>query len=67
VACAKDVARTLIITGASAGVDRAIAHRFAREDDRGGLIAPDRVALSSAVRLQGASVKGTESEAAGVW
>ena len=37
--------RTVIITGASAGVGRAIAHRFARAHDRIGLIARDENAL----------------------
>jgi short-subunit dehydrogenase len=37
--------RTIIITGASAGVGRAIAHRFARAQDRVGLIARDEEAL----------------------
>lgn len=37
--------RTVIITGASAGVGRAIAQRFARAGDRVGLIARDESAL----------------------
>ncbi len=37
--------RTVIITGASAGVGRAIAHRFAEAGDRLGLIARDAAAL----------------------
>lgn len=37
--------RTIIVTGASAGVGRAIAHRFARAHDRIGLIARDETAL----------------------
>ena len=37
--------RTIIVTGASAGVGRAIAHRFARAHDRIGLIARDEAAL----------------------
>ncbi len=37
--------RTVIITGASAGVGRAIAHRFARQGDAVGLIARDATAL----------------------
>ena len=41
----RDQARTVIITGASAGVGRAIARRFAREGDRIGLIARDESAL----------------------
>lgn len=45
----KRSARTVIITGASAGVGRAIAHRFAREGDRIGLIARDAAALKDFV------------------
>lgn len=37
--------RTVVITGASAGVGRAVAHRFARGGARVGLIARDRQAL----------------------
>lgn len=37
--------RTVIITGAAAGVGRAIAHRFARAGDRVGLIARDGLSL----------------------
>ena len=40
-----DQPRTIIITGASAGVGRAIARRFARAGDRIGLIARDETAL----------------------
>jgi NAD(P)-dependent dehydrogenase (short-subunit alcohol dehydrogenase family) len=40
-------ARTVIITGAAAGVGRAIAHRFASAGDRVGLIARDAAALES--------------------
>ena len=42
----KRPARTVIITGASAGVGRAIAHRFAREGGRVGLIARGQAALT---------------------
>lgn len=52
--------RTVIITGASAGVGRAIAHRFARAQDRVGLIARDENALKDVQReLQ---VMGAEAE-----
>jgi NAD(P)-dependent dehydrogenase (short-subunit alcohol dehydrogenase family) len=37
--------RTVIITGGTAGVGRALAHRFARAGDRVGVIARDTVAL----------------------
>ena len=37
--------RVVIVTGASAGIGRAIAHRFARAGDRIGLIARDESAL----------------------
>jgi NAD(P)-dependent dehydrogenase (short-subunit alcohol dehydrogenase family) len=53
-------ARTVIITGASAGVGRAIARRFAREGDRVGLIARDESALKDVQReLQ---ILGAEAE-----
>ncbi|HLH92218.1 MAG TPA: SDR family oxidoreductase [Xanthobacteraceae bacterium] len=39
--------RTVVVTGASAGVGRAIAHRFARAGARLGLIARDAEALQS--------------------
>jgi NAD(P)-dependent dehydrogenase (short-subunit alcohol dehydrogenase family) len=39
--------RTIIITGASAGIGRAIAHRFAHAGDRIGLIARDAAALET--------------------
>jgi short-subunit dehydrogenase len=39
--------RTVIITGASAGIGRAIAARFARAGDRVGLIARDRESLEA--------------------
>lgn len=38
--------RVVIVTGASAGIGRAIAHRFARAGDRIGLIARDETALA---------------------
>ena len=44
--------RTVIITGASAGVGRALAHRFAEAGDRVGLIARDAEALED-VRREG--------------
>jgi NAD(P)-dependent dehydrogenase (short-subunit alcohol dehydrogenase family) len=40
-------ARAVIITGAAAGIGRAIAHRFARAGDRIGLIARDATALET--------------------
>jgi len=43
-------ARTVIITGASAGIGRAIACRFARAGDRVGLIARDPAALEDVQR-----------------
>ena len=59
--------RTVIITGASAGVGRAIAHRFAREGDRIGLIARDQTALQDVQReLQASGVKAVEWEAVDV-
>ena len=52
--------RTVVITGASAGVGRAIAHRFARAHDRIGLIARDESALRDVQHeLQG---MGAEAE-----
>lgn len=42
--------RVVIITGASAGIGRAIAHRFARAGDRIGLIARDEAALGDVRR-----------------
>src|SRR5262245_61952327 len=60
-------ARTVIITGASAGVGRAIAHRFAREGDRVGLIARDRVALVDVEReLRAQGARAVEWEAVDV-
>jgi short-subunit dehydrogenase len=52
--------RTVIITGASAGVGRAIAHRFACAHDRVGLIARDEEALKEVQRELRAM--GTEAE-----
>jgi NAD(P)-dependent dehydrogenase (short-subunit alcohol dehydrogenase family) len=40
-------AQTVVVTGASAGVGRAVAHRFAREGARIGLIARDPAALEA--------------------
>ena len=60
-------ARTVIITGASAGVGRAIAHRFASEGDRVGLIARDQAALQDVQReLQASGAKAVEWEAVDV-
>jgi len=42
---AHETGRTVIVTGASAGVGRAVAHRFASAGDRIGLIARDAAAL----------------------
>jgi NAD(P)-dependent dehydrogenase (short-subunit alcohol dehydrogenase family) len=42
--------RTVIVTGASAGVGRAIAHRFAQAGDRVGLIARDAAPLDEVRR-----------------
>jgi len=44
----KQPPRTVVITGASAGVGRAAAHKFAREGARIGLIARGRAGLESA-------------------
>jgi NAD(P)-dependent dehydrogenase (short-subunit alcohol dehydrogenase family) len=46
----RETGRTVIITGASAGVGRAIAYRFARAGDRVGLIARDAAALEEVCR-----------------
>ena len=63
----KHPARTVIITGASAGVGRAIAERFAREGDRVGLIARDETALKDVQReLQASGASALEWEAADV-
>ncbi|MBV9457722.1 MAG: SDR family NAD(P)-dependent oxidoreductase, partial [Bradyrhizobium sp.] len=63
----KRPARTVIITGASAGVGRAIAHRFAREGDRVGLIARDQAALKDVQReLQESGAESVEWEAVDV-
>ena len=63
----KRSARTVIITGASAGVGRAIAHRFAREGDRVGLIARDQAALMDVQReLRASGAKAVEWEAVDV-
>jgi len=43
----KPTPRTVIVTGAAAGIGRAIANRFARAGDRLGLIARDAAALES--------------------
>jgi len=57
----KHPARTVIITGASAGVGRAIAERFAREGDRVGLIARDETALKDVRReLQASGASAVE-------
>ncbi|MBV8835087.1 MAG: SDR family NAD(P)-dependent oxidoreductase, partial [Alphaproteobacteria bacterium] len=42
--------RTVVITGASAGIGRAAAHRFARAGARIGLIARDAAALEDVKR-----------------
>ena len=42
--------RTIIVTGASAGIGRAVAHRFAQAGDRIGLIARDEAALEEVQR-----------------
>jgi NAD(P)-dependent dehydrogenase (short-subunit alcohol dehydrogenase family) len=63
----KRAARTVIITGASAGVGRAIAHRFARGGDRIGLIARDEAALRDVEReLQSSGAAAVEWQAVDV-
>jgi NAD(P)-dependent dehydrogenase (short-subunit alcohol dehydrogenase family) len=63
----KHPARTVIVTGASAGVGRAIAHRFAAAGDRVGLIARDEAALKEVqCELRGAGAKAVEWEPADV-
>jgi NAD(P)-dependent dehydrogenase (short-subunit alcohol dehydrogenase family) len=58
--------RTVIITGASAGVGRAIAGRFAEAGDRVGLIARDASALQDVQRELQARAAQIEFEAADV-
>ncbi|WP_298255789.1 SDR family oxidoreductase [Bradyrhizobium sp.] len=58
--------RTIIVTGASAGVGRAIAHRFARAHDRVGLIARDEEALKEVQRELRAMGAEAEYEAVDV-
>jgi NAD(P)-dependent dehydrogenase (short-subunit alcohol dehydrogenase family) len=41
------MSRVVVVTGASAGIGRAVAHRFARAGDRIGLIARDAAALDA--------------------
>jgi NAD(P)-dependent dehydrogenase (short-subunit alcohol dehydrogenase family) len=63
----KHPARTVIITGATAGVGRAIAQRFARDGDRIGLIARDAAALKDVQReLQSSGAKAVEWHAVDV-
>lgn len=60
-------ARTVIVTGASAGAGRAIALRFASAGDRVGLVARDETALKEVQRdLLAAGAKSVEWEAADV-
>jgi NAD(P)-dependent dehydrogenase (short-subunit alcohol dehydrogenase family) len=59
-------ARTVIITGASAGVGRAIASRFAEAGDRVGLIARDASALQDVQRELQARAAQVEFEAVDV-
>lgn len=59
-------ARTVIITGASAGIGRAIAHRFAAGGDRIGLIARDEEALQALQRELQAAFAHAEFEAVDV-
>lgn len=58
--------RTVVVTGASAGVGRAIAHRFAKAGDRVGLIARDETALKQLQRELQAFGAEAEWEAADV-
>jgi short-subunit dehydrogenase len=58
--------RTVIITGASAGVGRAIARRFAQAGDRVGLIARDEAALREVQRELQSYSADAEWEAADV-
>ncbi|KWV57053.1 short-chain dehydrogenase [Bradyrhizobium macuxiense] len=63
----KHAARTVIVTGASAGIGRAIADRFAQAGDRVGLIARDEVALEAVQReLLASGAKAVEWEAVDV-
>ncbi|MBR0797410.1 SDR family oxidoreductase [Bradyrhizobium jicamae] len=60
-------ARTVIITGASAGIGRAIAARFAQAGDRVGLIARDQTALEAVQReLLASGARDVEWEAVDV-
>ena len=59
-ALATRAARTVVITGASAGIGRAIARRCAEAGDRIGLIARDPVTLDQVVR----ELRGIGAEAA---
>jgi NAD(P)-dependent dehydrogenase (short-subunit alcohol dehydrogenase family) len=60
-------ARVVIVTGASAGIGRAIALRFARAGDRIGLIARDERALEETRRdLEAAGAAGTAAAAVDV-
>ncbi|HEX4182173.1 MAG TPA: SDR family NAD(P)-dependent oxidoreductase, partial [Caulobacteraceae bacterium] len=57
----------MIITGASAGIGRAVAHRFARAGDRIGLIARDQDALEEvAAKLAAIGCPSVEVEAVDV-
>jgi NAD(P)-dependent dehydrogenase (short-subunit alcohol dehydrogenase family) len=58
----REQSRTIIVTGASAGIGRAIAHRFARAGDRVGLIARD-VASLEVVRAE-LQARGAEAAVA---
>lgn len=60
-------ARTVVITGASAGIGRAIAERFARAGDRIGLIARDAAALDAVqqeLKQSGAEVAAAPADVA---